>query len=571
MNFHSVRAKTNMASSSTIICGVCESQHTTIKADFWCPECDEGLCSQCLKHHNASKATRTHGVISVDRYKQLPPSIANISQYCSLHERKFQNYCPQHESLCCPLCIQLNHATCNGILSLENVIQTAKTSALLEILDQNIKNLKMNVERVVEDRKQNLHEIQKQRHKFSDDIKQVRNKINEHLDSLEQRIVQDLYAAETKVKSQIEVLLDKLADNSENINSMQKNISAIKDYASDLQAFLGSKMMETEIQKHKIFMQSLFDDGSLRKMDIHCKIEDKITDVLSTASLLGEISIESSSPLVVMMTEKETQAQTRSLKHVPSLTINDITMTLQKKIKFSGITGCTTSSTGDIILIDYANKRVLILKEDGNWKSGIPLSLLNPVDGTCIDDKAVAVSFPYSYQIQVITISTKRVERRIKTNSQCFGLCCSDGYLLYCDTGRGIQKVNMTDNCSSTLVKDNTLSVWSYVATSKDNIFYTNRSNSTVTCCSLAGEKMWKYADQSVRSPFGIAVDKDSNVYIASDSSNSIFVLSSDGKQARQLVGHNEGIDTPRGLAFDVKKEKIIVANYDEPKLYRLC
>ncbi|XP_052087115.1 uncharacterized protein LOC127724235 [Mytilus californianus] len=560
-----------MASSSTITCGVCESQHTTTKADFWCPECDEGLCSQCLKHHSASKGTRNHEVISVDNYKQLPPSIANISQYCSLHDRKFQNYCPQHESLCCPQCIQSNHATCNGILSLENVIQTAKTSVLLESLDQNIKNLKINVERLVEDRKQNLDEIQKQRQKFYDNIKLVRNKINEHLDSLEQRIIQDLYAAETKVKSQIEDLLSKLAENSENINSMQKNISAIKDYASDLQAFLGSKMIETEIQKHEIFMQSLYDDGSLRKLDINCKIEDKITDVLSTATLLGAISIESSSPLVVMKREKETQAQTRSLKHVPPSTINDITMTLQSKFNFLGITGCTFSSTGDIILIDFDNTRVRILKEDGTLKSEITLSPSGPVDGTCIDDKTVAVSCPCSNQIQIINISTKRVERRIKTTSQCFGLCYRDDYLLYCDTGRGIQKVDMAFNCSFTLVEDNTLSRLSYVATSKDNIFYTNSSNSTVTCCSLTGEKIWEYADQSVPSPYGIAVDKGLNVYIASQSSNSIFVLSSDGKQARKLLGHNEGVNTPYGLAFDVTKEKIIVVNNFDAKLYGLC
>ncbi|CAC5389313.1 unnamed protein product [Mytilus coruscus] len=145
-----------MASSSTVVCGVCESQHTTTEADVWCPECDEGLCFQCQKHHSASKATRAHGVIPVDNYKQLPQSIANISQHCTQHGRKFQNYCPQHESLCCPLCIQSNHASCVGILSLENVIQTAKTSVLLERLDQNLKDITMNIERVVKDRKQNL-------------------------------------------------------------------------------------------------------------------------------------------------------------------------------------------------------------------------------------------------------------------------------------------------------------------------------------------------------------------------------------------------------------------------------
>ncbi|VDI66256.1 Hypothetical predicted protein [Mytilus galloprovincialis] len=456
------------------------------------------------------------------------------------------------------------------MLSLENVIQTAKTSVLLESLDQSLKDIKINIERVVKDRKENLVEIHEQKQKFHDEMKQVRNKINEHLNTLEIRILQELSAAETKVKSQIGDLLGKIAKSTEHINSMENNISAIKEYASDLQTFLGSKMIETEIQKYETFLQSLFDDGSLRLIDINCKIEDKITDILSNVTSLGSISIESTSPLVVLKTRKEIQVQTRSLPRVPPSTVNDITMALQSKFQFNHITGCCFSFTGDIFLVQYGNQRLLILKENGTLKNEILLSNSTPIDITCIDEKTVAISFPNSKQIQIIKVSTKTVERTIKTTGFCHGLCYSSGYLLYCDTGRGIQKVNMSDNCSSTLVKDNALSEWSSVAAYKNKIVYTNNYHHTVTCCSLAGEKMWEYKDQSVRYPRGISVDKDSNVYIASSGNNSIVVLSSDGKQVRRLPGEDDANSVPLGLAFDVKQEKILVANYREQALYRL-
>ncbi|CAC5422118.1 unnamed protein product [Mytilus coruscus] len=204
------------------------------------------------------------------------------------------------KSLLCPLCIQSNHANCVGILSLENVIQTAKTSVLLESLDKNLKDIKMNIKMVVKDRKQNLTEIQKPKQKFHHEIKQVRNKLNEHLDTLEQK---------------------------------------------------GLKYLKQKFKIRKYLYNLLFDGGSLRKMDINCKIEDKITDVLTNVASL-------------------------------------------------------------------------------------------------------------------------------------------DGYLLYCEHGRGIQKVNMSDYCSSILVKDKTLSQWSNVPTFKGKIVYTNNSQHTVTCCSLAGEKI---------------------------------------------------------------------------------
>ncbi|XP_052098621.1 E3 ubiquitin/ISG15 ligase TRIM25-like [Mytilus californianus] len=559
-----------MASSSIVVCGVCESQHTTTTAEFWCPECDEGLCSKCWNFHNASKALRYHGVISIDNYKQLPPSIANISQFCSEHNRKFQNYCLQHESLCCPLCIQSNHDKCMGILSLEKVIETAKTSALLESLDLNLKDIKMNVERVVKDRKQNLAEIQLQRQKFHDEIKQVRIKINEHLDNLEQRILHDLYAAEKKIKSQIEDLLEKVAENTEKVDLLQTDMRTIKEYASDLQAFLGSKMIETEIQKHEIFIQSLFEDASLQKMDINCKFNDTVSDLLSSVISIGSVSVQSSPPLVVMHTGKEKQVQTRSVQLAPPSAIKDIKMKLQTNIEYTGVTGCSVSSTGDIIIIHKQSNRVLILNEDGTLRNGIPLSTRNPVDVTFIDDKKIAVSFPDSKQIQIINITTKNVERTRKTASKCYGVSYRDGQLMFCGTGKGIQSIKVSGKFTSTLVKDDTLSNWSYVATSEDKIYYTNSSHHTVTSCSLTGEKMWEYKDQSVCSPQGIAVDKDSNVYIASNDNHSITVLSSDGKQARKLLEQDDGIDNPFGLAFDVNKGKLIVANYSESAVYAL-
>ncbi|XP_063435161.1 uncharacterized protein LOC134716228 [Mytilus trossulus] len=558
-----------MASCSTVACGVCDSQHTTTNADYWCPECDEGLCSQCLKYHNASKALRNHDVISVDNYKQLPPSIANISTYCTQHERKFQNYCSQHASICCPQCVQSNHANCVGILSLENVIQTAKTSVLLETIDQNLRDIKINIERVVKDRTQNLVEIKKQKQKFHDEIKQVRNQINEHLDNLEQQILQDLHAAEDKIKSQINDLLGKLTEHMEKLDLLQTNMSALREYASDLQTFLGSKMIETEIKKHELSMQSLYKDDCLQKIDLNCKIEDKISDVLSTVSSFGSISVDASSPLVEMQTDKAEQAQIRTFSHAPPTSINDIKITLKSKLDFSFVIGCAFSSNGDIFMVSYEKKCLLVLKEVGTLQSNIPLSNPNPVDVTCIDDKSVAVSFPHSKQIQIINISTKTIERTIKTTSNCFGISYRDDYL-YFNTGSGIQKVNVSGNCSPTFIKEDTMSFFCFITTSTDKIFYTNPSNSTVTCCSLTGEKMWEYKDQLVCNyPRGIAVDKTSNVYIATVNS-SIFVLSPDGKKARKLIASKDQLSSTYGLAFDVKNEHLLVANVNGPILYKL-
>ena len=72
-----------MATSSDVLCSICEALHEIKNADNWCPECEEGLCSDCLKHHNVSKYTKSHEVISIEYYHKLPQSVSKIVQHCT--------------------------------------------------------------------------------------------------------------------------------------------------------------------------------------------------------------------------------------------------------------------------------------------------------------------------------------------------------------------------------------------------------------------------------------------------------------------------------------------------------
>lgn len=68
-----------MAATNDIFCDICNGQHITKPAEHWCPECEEAMCSECLTHHSISKLSRNHEVISVDNYRQLPPTISKIT------------------------------------------------------------------------------------------------------------------------------------------------------------------------------------------------------------------------------------------------------------------------------------------------------------------------------------------------------------------------------------------------------------------------------------------------------------------------------------------------------------
>jgi len=196
-----------MAASRNILCGICEVQHITNDADQWCPECYEGLCSDCEKYHTISKASRNHGVISIDNYHRLPSSISGIGNHCEYHDIKYTLFCQFHDRPCSPDCISINHKDCVGILSLREIIKKSKTSTSIDNIEQSLTDIKNNVDNITKNRQQNMSEIRQQRHMFQDQIKQMRVKINSHLDTLEHNILQELEDTEEKIKSKIDKLL----------------------------------------------------------------------------------------------------------------------------------------------------------------------------------------------------------------------------------------------------------------------------------------------------------------------------------------------------------------------------
>ena len=215
-------------------------------------------------------------------------------------------------------------------LSIREIIITSKTSTLIDDIEQSLTNIKYNIDNVIKNREQNMSEIRHQRQIFHDQVKQMRVKINSHLDTLEHNFQKELDDAEDKIKSKIENLLKQLSEESKTIDGMQRDITTIKEYASDLQTFLGSKEIEEEVKKEEKYILALSEDGCLQQLSLKCTIEKKIKDIMSTMSSFGSVSIETSPSSVVIKTMKsKTGKQIMSVIQPPSVkSINDIKFTL---------------------------------------------------------------------------------------------------------------------------------------------------------------------------------------------------------------------------------------------------
>lgn len=108
----------------------------------------------------------------------------------------------------------------------------------------------------------------------------------------------------------------------------------------------------------------------------------------------------------------------------------------------------------------------------------------------------------------------------------------------------------------------NKMSSYSYNASFENKLYYTNRSNNTVTCCDIKGKELWTFKDESALiNPRGITVDNDRNVYVVSDFHCTIIVISPDGKQMYEGLCKENGLTNPRVPDFDRSTNNLLVAN----------
>lgn len=88
-----------------------------------------------------------------------------------------------------------------------------------------------------------------------------------------------------------------------------------------------------------------------------------------------------------------------------------------------------------------------------------------------------------------------------------------------------------------------------------------NHLDHSVVCYDFNGQVQWTYCDLLLRKPYGITLDTDSNIYVAVFDSNNIVVISSDGKQAKELIRASDGLLNLREIYFDKTKNLLLVAN----------
>ena len=555
-------------SSSPSLCGTCDIRHISKPSEIWCSQCEEGICTECIQYHSVAKPSRNHTTIPIAEYRKLPTYVLEIKEICDEHHEKINLYCKEHECPCCRICNLENHSDCKNISALEKIIKNVKTSIMFTEIEHLIKEMIETIGKIKQNRENNSSAVNEQKRIIEIEIQELRTKINNHLDKLQEDLMTKLTEADKYVTDETCELLVSLDEKQKELTEYQTNIVNIKKYASDLQTFIAVKQIEKYVETQDTCLQSLVNSDSLNQTKLAYKIDTNLKTIVTSIQKFGEVVVESKLCELTFARKKEKQAQMMVVDLSPPMSVENIQLNLKQKINIKGtcITGCSLPPNSTMILSCSSTNTVSFINTEGVELFQIDKDKTGSCNYDAVyikDTNSVAVSSGGGNNrcITIIDIESNTVMTTISIDADIYGMAVRGRTLYCCAKNEGLKMLNLSDKSVSDIINSKISGVY-YVATSGDNIYYTNIVAHTVTCCDLHGTTQWKFKDKRVlQCPVGISVDNGGNVYAAGFNSNNVVMISPDGQRHRQLLSSNDGLINPRVLDYDRSTNRLLVVN----------
>ncbi|XP_063425266.1 uncharacterized protein LOC134708556 [Mytilus trossulus] len=544
-----------MASKLSISCGSCRYEDISKTAKQWCTICEEGFCGECEKYHKSMKVLRDHKMISIEDYRQIENISVNLN--CEIHGKKFDLYCKKHDIAVCVVCIPLDHKSCSAsdIISIEEASKNAKQSSALLDLEGTISATIDNVKHCIKDREIALTNVDQDEQTIRKTITDTRKNLNEYLDELEKKLLLDLKSKHGNCKSKIMKILNQLRQMEKEVEILKEQTIQMKSFASDLQVFLGTRHLNKTMRKKIESLKEEIRNCTKNRMEI--EVNHVINSLVNEVKLFGEIKVMETTANLQLKDAKIDQAQIQI--QGLSQNIQNVSLKLKQKFDIKGsdesISGCIVLPDDRILIADYYRSgRLMEYNNNGQHIRDIPVPN-KPFSLTLVDTDCIAVTYGRKEYLEIINTKNTSERKRVKCSGCCFGISYQDQKLYVSVWHQGIVVMDLNGTTLNTIDID-VYRVYN-ITTTRDRIYYSHQGSNTVHCCSMTGQKIWVFKNQSISEPSGLSVDSNQNVFVVGGTSNNLTVIQHDGKDSKFLLTDRDGLKSPD--AVDYNKQKKIV------------
>ncbi|XP_033756498.1 uncharacterized protein LOC117339168 isoform X2 [Pecten maximus] len=578
--------------SDVHFCAPCQRGQESIPAEVTCTDCDEKLCKRCRIHHERSKASADHRLVSISgNVGQLCDE--KVYEICHKHSGKpLDVYCVDHSAMCCSICVSVSHRQCNNVKPMEDVIK--KTMAKQSPGETEWKELTEETKKMLDEDDLGITTLNAKEKEVSAEMTDRIQKAKDELDSLNARFQSDLADKCRTYRQQLSSRRNYV--NTFNINAENSHLLMSR---SDQQLSERHRFFVREQTKHQISGHYRRMDQNTKKepnkFDITLKLETTIDEIMKMTTA-GNVDVTSTlSPVSQNANDRIYSLIGTLLSTLSATTFDDSTSTsdLMGSLQhltvqttpvttavdvWTGSVSCVhtvnTSTLGgmnkpwlmggiftdnnELLITDYINRRLLLFDDNYSYLTEYKVNG-KPTDiarGRTADEIFVAVD---QKQILRCTLQNGQLSviNTISSPLNTWGIAVLGDNILV-GTPDSVEVMSIDGKVTKSIKKGG---LYTYLAVSTSTVYY--RDNNDVVCRRLDSDAVvYRYRDRGLRDPVGIGLDRDNNVYVFGHMSNNIYLVSPDGSRGRVLLSELSGITRPWCIVVHPTKQEFVVTSY---------
>ena len=247
------------------------------------------------------------------------------------------------------------------------------------------------------------------------------------------------------------------------------------------------------------------------------------------------------------------------------------------------LTGMAFLEDGQLVVCDKNNMTIKLFNRDLIMTYELYAGA-KPYDAAAVDGKTALVSFPDSGMLRYIVVKPGvKLGRRIQINETCLGITVRKSQIYVCikegivsestkQTFDGIRVFTMKGKLIYSIPHQG-FGYAKHVCVSEDGkkIFYSGgqEENSVAVCVTKDGHGIFRYSDDMLQSPVGIALDRNGNLVIGDLVNGVLYVVNSDGAKRKYLLD-SEARAKISSIAFDADNGMLVVARFTALNAYYL-
>ncbi|XP_052106591.1 uncharacterized protein LOC127739060 [Mytilus californianus] len=543
-----------MSSSAKHICTICHYDDISKAAVTWCKECEVFFCGDCEKPHKKLRVTMIHKTMSSQDYQKLPIVMQEISSTCRDHNKKFERFCSFHACPCCDQCITDKHQNCRDMEQLLDNDKQVKVS-----VENELREVNDDLDKAITYLKTRIRTIDTQKTEAFEQIRYFRKLIDDYLNKIEQKILNDLDSNHSELKLNMASIVLQMEQRLSKIEQIQSEFTKMTQYATELQKYIGLREIKKTTSQTSKYIEDLESGDHFIEKNLEVNISSALQSILQDVKSFGDIHINATYSTLKLKAGKKDQAQCIPVidQIKPKLFKR---LTIPQNMKFLNIMACLVLPDDKVIILDYNKKQLLLFSDDGKFMKKVVTFREYPIDACFVRNNTVAVIFGSANQARLVDVEWKTIIQKVEISHCCYGVASDGRNLIISSDNYKITKVNL-DDMSQTIFEKGVKELC-YISLFQGNITGTTSSQSKICCWKSTGEPFWTFQPEDIVEPGGLTLDKNGFVYIASHGNNSVVVVSPDGKSSRKILSGADEIKAPWAIDINSKTGMMVVSSY---------